>query len=72
MLMYTSGTTGHPKGAMINHQMQFFNTVNLGATARITDKTIQLVVLPLFHTGGMNCYANPFAQWWTNSFDERV
>ena len=59
MLMYTSGTTGHPKGAMINHQMQFFNTVNLGATARITDKTIQLVVLPLFHTGGMNCYANP-------------
>ena len=59
MLMYTSGTTGHPKGAMISHQMQFFNAVNLGATARITDKTIQLVVLPLFHTGGMNCYANP-------------
>ena len=44
---------------MISHQMQFFNAVNLGATARITDKTIQLVVLPLFHTGGMNCYANP-------------
>lgn len=59
MLMYTSGTTGNPKGAMITHKMQFFNTVNLGPTARITDKTVQLVALPLFHTGGMNCYANP-------------
>tara|TARA_B100001029_G_scaffold21189_2_gene14116 strand:+ start:5356 stop:6897 length:1542 start_codon:yes stop_codon:yes gene_type:complete len=59
MLMYTSGTTGHPKGAMITHQMQFYNIVNLGGTARITDKSIQLVALPLFHTGGMNCYANP-------------
>ncbi len=59
MIMYTSGTTGHPKGALITHGMVFYNCVNLGTPAGITTKTVQLVVLPLFHTGGLNCYANP-------------
>jgi fatty-acyl-CoA synthase len=59
MIMYTSGTTGHPKGALITHGMNFINCVNLGIPAKITPDTVQLVVLPLFHTGGLNCYANP-------------
>jgi fatty-acyl-CoA synthase len=59
MIMYTSGTTGHPKGAMITHEMNFINCVNLGIPARISPDAVQLVVLPLFHTGGLNCYANP-------------
>jgi fatty-acyl-CoA synthase len=58
-IMYTSGTTGHPKGAIITHGMLFWNCVNLGIPARISPDTVQLVVLPLFHTGGLNCYANP-------------
>ena len=57
--MYTSGTTGHPKGAKINHKMQLFNAVNLSGIANLTSRTKQLVILPLFHTGGINCYANP-------------
>ena len=59
MIMYTSGTTGHPKGAMITHEMVFYNIVNLSMPASVTANTVQLVVLPLFHTGGLNCYANP-------------
>ncbi|MFO1080627.1 MAG: long-chain fatty acid--CoA ligase [Reyranellaceae bacterium] len=59
MVMYTSGTTGHPKGAIITHGMNFWNCINLGIPALIGPDTVQLVVLPLFHTGGLNCYANP-------------
>ncbi|MFK7913341.1 MAG: long-chain fatty acid--CoA ligase [Pseudomonadales bacterium] len=59
MIMYTSGTTGHPKGALITHGMNFINCVNLGIPALVNPHSVQLVVLPLFHTGGANCYANP-------------
>ncbi len=58
-IMYTSGTTGHPKGAMITHGMNFWNCSNLGTPAGVGMQTVHLSVLPLFHTGGLNCYSNP-------------
>jgi fatty-acyl-CoA synthase len=58
-IMYTSGTTGRPKGCMITHGMTFWNCVNLNPITKITQDVVTLTVLPLFHTGGLNCFSNP-------------
>jgi fatty-acyl-CoA synthase len=59
VIMYTSGTTGHPKGAMITHGMTFWNVINLLNPFRLSPDMVCLTVLPLFHTGGLNCFSNP-------------
>lgn len=58
-LLYTSGTTGRPKGAIITHAMVFWNATNLGIPMAVSADTTFLTVLPLFHTAGLNCSANP-------------
>jgi len=57
-IMYTSGTTGLPKGAMNTYGMTFYNAVNLGIPAFVTPSSVGLTILPLFHTGGLNCYTS--------------
>ncbi|MBN9739150.1 o-succinylbenzoate--CoA ligase [Pseudonocardia sp. P1] len=60
MLMYTSGTTGRPKGAMITHGNLEWNAVNMLTSAeglRPADTT--LAVAPLFHIGGLALFTLP-------------
>ncbi|MEM9034286.1 MAG: long-chain fatty acid--CoA ligase [Actinomycetota bacterium] len=59
MIMYTSGTTGRPKGAQITQGMTLWNAVNCTEFFGIRAGMINLVCLPLFHTGGLNVFANP-------------
>lgn len=58
-LLYTSGTTGKPKGVMQTYGMVFFNAVNCMLATGLTGSDVLLNVLPFFHTGGLNLYANP-------------
>lgn len=58
-LLYTSGTTGRPKGAQVTFGMALCNAIVLGSEFRITADCSNLVALPMFHTGGLNVFANP-------------
>ncbi len=54
LIMYTSGTTGRPKGAMLTHGNIAWNNVNFLHTAAFGSDEVSLVVAPLFHIGGLN------------------
>ena len=58
-VMYTSGTTGRPKGAIITYEMALYNAIHCITATKITSDSRCLVFLPTFHTGGLNVYANP-------------
>jgi acyl-CoA synthetase (AMP-forming)/AMP-acid ligase II len=56
LVMYSSGTTGRPKGVMLSHSSIVAHTRNAVPVAPLGPGDRNLVAMPLFHVGG-TCYA---------------
>jgi fatty-acyl-CoA synthase len=59
VIMYTSGTTGRPKGAMLTHSNLIWNAVNVLVDHDLIADERALVSAPLFHTAGLNMLTLP-------------
>ncbi len=59
-ILYTSGTTAFPKGALYTHKMMFWNSLNTELRLNITSDDISINCAPPFHTGGWNVLLTPF------------
>lgn len=56
-LLYTSGTTGDPKGVMLTHRNNYLHALSSMHHLRVTDEDTLLHVLPMFHVNG---WGSPF------------
>lgn len=59
-ILYTSGTTGFPKGALYTHKMLFWNSINTAMSLLVNTDSRTINCMPPFHTGGWNVLTTPF------------
>src|SRR5262245_49436706 len=62
LIVYTSGTTGHPKGAVLRQEALVWNAVMSQHMHDMTAEDHVLTVLPMFHVGGLNIQTTPALQ----------
>ena len=60
LIVFTGGTTGLPKGAVLPNRLVFWNSVNTIVSWGLRPDDIQPLLFPLFHTGGINVLLVPF------------
>src|SRR5690625_761072 len=59
IILYTSGTTGNPKGAMLTHGNLIWNAFNVLTVFDITSHEIALMIAPMFHVASLGMGALP-------------
>ncbi len=59
LLIYTGGTTGPPKGAMLSHRMVTWNSLNTIISWGLNPDDTVIMAMPFFHTGGLNVFTLP-------------
>ncbi len=59
LILYTSGSTGQPKGVIIPQRQILFNAVATATAWELGHADIAPVATPFFHTGGWNVFATP-------------
>jgi fatty-acyl-CoA synthase len=57
--MYTSGTTGRPKGAVLSHNNIIWNCLNVVVDVDLRSDEVTLVTAPMFHTAALNMTCLP-------------
>jgi fatty-acyl-CoA synthase len=62
LLVYTSGTTGRPKGALLTQAALQWNAVASAHMHGLNPEDHVLTVLPMFHVGGLNIQTTPALQ----------
>jgi len=58
-LLYTSGTTGRPKGVMVPHRMVAWNGYNTAMCWQLREDDVSPIFTPLYHAGGLGAFLLP-------------
>jgi fatty-acyl-CoA synthase len=58
-ILYTSGTTGRPKGAIIPYRQILWNCINTAVSWELTANDVSPIFTPMFHAGGLFVFLTP-------------
>ena len=70
-ILYTSGTTGAPKGVLCSHAQYYWWGVNSIRVLRVTDADVLCTTLPLFHVNALNTFAQAMLSGCSVVFEPR-
>jgi fatty-acyl-CoA synthase len=58
-ILYTSGTTGRPKGAVLPHRQVVWNAINTVISWGLSERDVSPILTPMFHSGGLFVFLVP-------------
>ncbi|HKJ37579.1 MAG TPA: long-chain fatty acid--CoA ligase [Anaerolineales bacterium] len=58
-ILYTSGTTGRPKDAILPHRQVLWNAINTVVSWGLSEKDVSPLLTPMFHSGGLFVFLVP-------------